>query len=270
MSEAQERQRVTMADLRRARREHNKIVCLTAYDAGFARLVDEAGVDVILVGDTLGVMVQGRDTTIPVTMDEMVYHTRLAATGRKQALLMADMPFMSYPDTASALSHAARLMQEGGAEVVKLEVNAEHAGIVERLSAHGVPVCAHLGLHPQFVHKLGGYRVQGREPETAEALRRDARLFAEAGAECLLLECVPATLAAEITETAGIPVIGIGAGAACDGQILVLHDVLGLSPGKLPRFSRNFMTGHDRIQDALRAYVDAVREGRYPAPEHVY
>lgn len=262
--------RITMMDLRRARRERRKIVCLTAYDAGFARLVDEAGVDVILVGDTLGVMLQGRETTIGVTMDEMVYHTRLAATGRQHALLMADMPFMSYTDIPTALSNAARLMQEGGAEIVKLEVNTEHVGIVERLSANGVPVCAHLGLHPQFVHKLGGYQVQGREPEKAQVLRRDARLFAEAGAECLLLECVPASLAAEITELAGIPVIGIGAGAACDGQILVLHDVLGLSSGQLPRFARNFMPGHESVSAALSDYVAAVREGHYPAPEHFY
>ncbi|AOU98547.1 3-methyl-2-oxobutanoate hydroxymethyltransferase [Acidihalobacter yilgarnensis] len=268
MSVQNEQKRVTVTDLRRARREGRKIACLTAYDAGFARLVDDAGVDVILVGDSLGMVVQGRESTVSVTMDDMVYHTRMAAVGRRHALLMADMPFMSFTDPASALRNAARLMQEGGAEMVKLEGGADQVAVVEQLSGHGVPVCAHLGLRPQFVHKLGGYRVQGRDAATAEALRRDARTLAAAGAELLLLECVPASLAAEITEMVDIPVIGIGAGSACDGQILVLHDVLGITPGTPPRFSRNFMPGHEGVGDALRAYVEAVREGRFPAPEH--
>ncbi|OBS09880.1 3-methyl-2-oxobutanoate hydroxymethyltransferase [Acidihalobacter prosperus] len=268
MSVHNEQKRVTVADLRRARREGRKIACLTAYDAAFARLVDEAGTDVILVGDSLGMVVQGHETTVSVTVDEMVYHTRLAAAGRRHALLMADMPFMSFTDPAMALRNAARLMQEGGAEMVKLEGGAGQMAVVEQLSVHGVPVCAHLGLRPQFVHKIGGYRVQGRDAASAQALCEDARALEAAGAEMLLLECVPVSLAAEITEAAGIPVIGIGAGAACDGQILVLHDVLGITPGKPPRFARNFMPGHERVGDALRAYVEAVRGGRFPAPEH--
>ncbi|AOV16586.1 3-methyl-2-oxobutanoate hydroxymethyltransferase [Acidihalobacter aeolianus] len=268
MSVQNETRRVTVADLHRAKREGRRIACLTAYDASFAHQVDAAGADVILVGDSLGMVMQGHDTTISVTMDEMTYHTRLAAAGRRHALLMADLPFMSFAEPASALRNAARLMQEGGAEVVKLEGGADQVVVVERLSANGVPVCAHLGLRPQFVHKLGGYRVQGRDDETADMLRRDARSLAAAGAELILLECVPAKLAAEITETSDIPVIGIGAGAACDGQILVLHDVLGITPGKPPRFARNFMPGHDSVGAALRAYVEAVRDGSFPAPEH--
>ncbi len=243
---------------------------LTAYDAAFSRLADEAGVDVILVGDSLGMVVQGRENTVGVTVDDMVYHTRLARRGRRHALLLADMPFLSCADSSTALRHAGRLMQEGGADMVKLEGGAEQVEVVRRLSVNGVPVCAHLGLRPQFVHKLGGYRVQGRDEQGAKILREDARALEEAGAEALLLECVPATLAAQITGFARIPVIGIGAGADCDGQVLVLHDVLGITPGRLPRFARNFMPGHDSIQATLRAYVKAVREGRFPSQEEAF
>lgn len=270
MSVHSEHRRITVATLARRRHEGGKIVCLTAYDAGFARLADEAGIDVILVGDSVGMVVQGRENTVGVTMDEMVYHTLLASRGRSRALLMADLPFLSCPDSMQALANAGRLMQQGGADMVKLEGGAGQADVVERLSANGVPVCAHLGLRPQFVHKLGGYRVQGREAEAAQALLEDARVLESAGAELLLLECVPAALAARITEAAGIPVIGIGAGSACDGQILVLHDVLGITPGRPPRFARNFMPGHDSLSDALQAYAAAVRDGSFPAADEAF
>lgn len=271
MNDKKPQKRVTLADLRRASQEGHKIACLTAYDAAFAQLVDAAGVDVILVGDTLGMVVQGQDTTTRVTMDDMVYHTRLAAAGRQRSLLMADMPFLSFTDPEKALINAARLIQEGGAEIVKLEAGGDQKPIVEKLSKQGVPVCAHLGLHPQFIHKLGGYRVQGREPAVAESMIRDARILEEAGAELLLLECVPTKLATEITRNANIPVIGIGAGSSCDGQILVLHDVLGITPGgQPPRFSQNFMTDHKSIDDALCAYVEAVRKVKFPTPDHSF
>jgi len=270
MSVHSENRRITVATLARMRHAGDKIVCLTAYDAGFARLTDEAGIDVILVGDSVGMVVQGRENTVGVTMDEMVYHTRLTARGRKRALLMADLPFLSCTDSTQALVNAGRLMQEGGADMVKLEGGAGQTDVVERLSANGVPVCAHLGLRPQFVHKLGGYRVQGREAEAAESLCEDARVLERAGAEMLLLECVPTELAARITEAAGIPVIGIGAGSACDGQILVLHDVLGITPGRPPRFARNFMPGHDSLAAALQAYAAAVRDGSFPAADEAF
>lgn len=270
MSEHGENRRVTVATLGRMRREGEKIVSLTAYDAAFARLADAAGIDVILVGDSLGMVVQGRENTVGVTMDDMVYHTLLASRGRSRALLVADLPFLSCADPAHAVVNAGRLMQEGGADVVKLEGGAAQVEVVERLSANGVPVCAHLGLRPQFVHKLGGYRVQGREAEAAKTLREDARALKEAGAELMVLECVPAALAEEITQTAGIPVIGIGAGSACDGQVLVLHDVLGITPGRPPRFARNFMPGHDDLSAALHAYAAAVRDGSFPSSEEAF
>ncbi|APZ42162.1 3-methyl-2-oxobutanoate hydroxymethyltransferase [Acidihalobacter ferrooxydans] len=270
MSTHSENQRITVTTLARMRREGEKIVCLTAYDAGFARMADAAGVDVILVGDSLGMVVQGCESTIGVTMDDMVYHTRLAARGRSHALLMADLPFLSCPDTAQALHNAGRLMQEGGADMVKLEGGAAQADVVARLSMNGIPVCAHLGLRPQFVHKLGGYRVQGREADIAALLREDAHVLEQAGADALLLECVPATLAQQITQAAGIPVIGIGAGATCDGQILVIHDVLGITPGRAPRFARNFMPGHDSIDGAIRAYATAVRDGSFPTADEAF
>ena len=270
MSVHSQSRRITVATLARMRREGEKIVCITAYDAGFARQVDAAGADVILVGDSLGMVVQGRENTVAVSMDDMVYHTLLASRGREHALLMADLPFLSCTDPAQALANAGRLMQEGGADMVKLEGGRAQAEVVERLSVNGVPVCAHLGLRPQYVHKLGGYRVQGREPEVAQALRDDARALEEAGAELLLLECVPATLAQEITAAAGIPVIGIGAGANCSGQVLVLHDVLGITPGRPPRFARNFMPGHDSVAAALQAYATAVRDGSFPTADEAF
>ncbi|OOG23778.1 3-methyl-2-oxobutanoate hydroxymethyltransferase [Thioalkalivibrio denitrificans] len=269
MSVQTEQSRITVTRLQEMRRSRTPIACLTAYDAVFGRLVDEAGMDVVLVGDSLGMVVQGHETTVPVTLEQMIYHTSLVARGCRRALLMADMPFMSYTDPSQALANAARLMQEGGAQMVKLEGDGGQVQVVSALARHGIPVCAHLGLRPQSIHKLGGYRVQGRGAHAGERMMRDAVALQDAGADILLLECVPAVLAAEIRGIVDIPVIGIGAGSDCDGQILVLHDVLGLT-AKPPRFARNFLQGSDDIPAALAAYVSAVRERRFPGPEHTF
>lgn len=261
---------VTVRTLANMKAEGEKISSITAYDASFAEVINQAGADVILVGDSLGMVIQGLDSTVPVTMDEMVYHTRAVAEGNSRALLMADMPFMSYATEEQALHNAARLMQEGGANIVKLETTAGQIGIIERLVDAGVPVCAHLGLRPQSVNKLGGYRVQGREADEADAMMQEAKGLEAAGADCLLLECVPQSLAAAITQAVKIPVIGIGAGPDCDGQILVLYDILGISKGKRPKFSKDYMQGNQGIEAAVKAYVQDVRQCVFPAPEHCF
>lgn len=262
--------KVTLRTLAAHKRDGEKFAVLTAYDAGFAALADHAGVDVILVGDSLGMVFQGHATTLPVTMEHMIYHTSAAAAGCSRALLMADMPFMSATTPEQALANAGRLMQEGGAQIVKLEGGGAQAETVYRLTQQGIPVCAHLGLQPQSVHKLGGYRVQGREQNDAGAMREDARALEQAGADLLLLECVPRTLAREITAQAQVPVIGIGAGPDCDAQVLVLYDMLGVTPGRPPKFSRCFMDGGGGIAQAIESYVRAVKEGSFPAAEHCF
>jgi 3-methyl-2-oxobutanoate hydroxymethyltransferase len=259
---------VTRATLDRLKQAGEKIACLTAYDATFAQLVDDAGVEVIIVGDSLGMVVQGRESTLPVTLEDMIYHAACVARGSRRALRVVDMPFMSYPNVPEALRNAARLMREGGAQMVKLEGGARIVEIVHDLTQQGIPVCGHLGLLPQSVHQLGGYRVQGRERESAHAILEDARGLESAGAGLLVLECVPADLAREITRAVSMPVIGIGAGPGCDGQVLVLQDMLGITPGKRPKFSRDFMAGTGSIQAAVAAYVQAVKSGSFPAPEH--
>ncbi|MCS6946033.1 MAG: 3-methyl-2-oxobutanoate hydroxymethyltransferase [Steroidobacteraceae bacterium] len=261
---------VTLATLRAMKQRGEKIACLTCYDASFAVLVDAADVDVVLVGDSLGMVIQGHDTTVPVTMDDMVYHTRAVNRGTQRPLLMADLPFMSYASREQALANAARLMQQGGAEIVKLEGGAGQVEIVEYLASHDIAVCAHLGLKPQSVHKSGGFRVQGREPDAAERMFHDAQSLAAAGADLVLLECVPNELAARVTQALEVPVIGIGAGPRVDGQILVLYDVLDITTGRKPRFVRNFMRGAGDNLAALKAYVQAVKTGEYPAPEHCF
>jgi 3-methyl-2-oxobutanoate hydroxymethyltransferase len=248
----------------------DKIACLTVYDASFATLLEEAGVEILLVGDSLGMVVQGRETTLPVSLDEMIYHTRLVSGVSRSALVMADMPFMSYNDPAQALATAGRLMKEGGAHMVKLEGGAPMVETVRTLASHGVPVCAHLGLLPQSVLKLGGYRVQGRDEPEAQDMLMDARAMEQAGADMLLLECVPATLAAEITEALDIPVIGIGAGVHCDAQVLVLYDMLGITPGKRPSFSQDFLQQAGDIRGAVTAYVQAVKDGSFPSDAHSF
>ena len=261
---------VNVSTLREMKEAREPIACLTAYDASFAQLVDMAGTDVVLVGDSLGMVVQGLDTTVPVTVDHMVYHSRCVARGLRRAFLMVDMPFMSYTTADQALDNAVRLMQEGGAMMVKLEIGRGQIGIVEYLASQDIPLCAHLGLKPQSVHKLGGFKVQGREQEAAERMIEDARALEQAGADALLLECVPNPLAAAIRDAVHVPVIGIGAGPGVDGQILVLYDVLGITQGRMPRFVKNYLAGRDSPLEALRAYVLAVKDRSYPAEEHCF
>lgn len=255
---------VTLDTLRRMAQEgKRRFAGLTAYDATFARVLDACGVEFILVGDSLGMVVQGHGTTRPVTMDDMVYHTQCVARGIRRALLISDLPFMSCDDVSAAQSNAARLVEEGGAQVVKLEASQEQVEIVNALSERGLSVCAHLGLRPQSLTQMDGIRRHGRSLEEATELRETALALEQAGADLLLLECVVDDLAAEITEQAGIPVIGIGSGAACDGQILVLHDLLGLTD-PMPKHARSFMGSGDGITDAIRAYVEAVHSGSFP------
>jgi len=261
---------VTLPALREQKRRGEKIVVVTAYDASFAAAADAAGIDIVLVGDSLGMVVQGHDSTLPVTVDQMVYHSAAAARGVSRALLIADMPFLSARDSATALNTARRLMGEGGAAMVKLEGSGWASEVIRALSERDVPVCAHLGLTPQSVHKLGGFRVQGREDAAAAHLKSAAREVQDAGADLLVLECVPAALAAEITRDLNIPTIGIGAGVDCDGQVLVMYDLLGLTTGRRPRFVKNFLAGHDSIVGALAAYAKAVRAREFPAAEHSY
>lgn len=264
------RKKTTVSSLRAMAQAGEKISCITAYDASFAELVDAAGIDVVLVGDSLGMVIQGLDSTVPVTVDDIVYHTKAVRRGLKKAFLIADMPFLSYTNTAEAVETSRRLMQDGGAQMVKLEGDALQADIVEQLSLRGVPVCAHLGLQPQLVHKLGGFKVQGRDADAADAMKADAITLQNAGADLLLLECVPQALAAEIAAATDVPVIGIGAGADVDGQILVLYDVLGLGSGRKPKFAKNYMANHDSMLDAVTAYVGEVKNGQYPQPEHSF
>lgn len=270
MSSHDSRSPVTRATLERLKQAGEKIAVLTAYDAAFAQVVDAAGVEIIIVGDSLGMVVQGKESTLPVTLDEMIYHAACVARGAPSALRVVDMPFMTYANVKDALSNAARLMREGGAQMVKLEGGARIVEIVHELTAQGIPVCGHLGLLPQSVHQLGGYRVQGREREAAHAMLEDARGLEAAGAALLVLECVPSELGREITRAVSIPVIGIGAGPDCDGQVLVLQDMLGITPGKRPKFSKDFMAGQTSIQAAVRAYVQAVKDRSFPAPEHCF
>lgn len=261
---------VTVATLAKMKASGEKFTSVTAYDASFAAMLDAAGVDVVLVGDSLGMVVQGHPTTVPVTVDDMVYHGRMVARGLRRALLMIDMPFMSYATPDMALGNAARLMQEAGAHMVKLEGNANQLAVVGHLAGNGVPVCAHLGLRPQSVHKIGGFRVQGREERAARQMVADAVSLVEAGADVLLLELVPTALAEEITATVPVPVIGIGAGPHVDAQVLVLYDMLDITPGRKPKFAKNYMAGAASPQDAIRNFIAEVRDGRYPAPEHCF
>lgn len=268
------RQQVTVRKLAQMKRDGEKIACLTAYDASFARILDKSGIDVVLVGDSLGMVIQGEETTLPVSVEDMLYHTQCVASGlaREQgrALLITDMPFLSYTSEEEAVLNAGAFMKQGGAQMVKLEGGADQADTVAALNRNGIPVCAHLGLQPQYVHKIGGYRVQGRERKDAEKMLADALVLQDAGADLLLLECVPEILAEEITNALDIPVIGIGASAACDGQILVLYDILDISLGLRPKFSKNFMASGGGIEEAISQYVTAVKQGRFPAPEHIF
>ena len=265
---------VNVAELRRMRDAGEKITALTCYDASFALLEDRAGVDVILVGDSLGMVIQGGNTTTPVTVNDIVYHARCVAPHLKRSFLVADLPFLSYATLERALDASQRMMQEGGAKMVKLEGGREQASIVEYLAIRGVPVCAHLGLQPQFIHKVGAFKVQGREDAAAEAMLHDAKVLTEAGADLLVLGCVPSSLGKRIAEASSVPVIGIGAGPDTHGQILVLHDILNISPmvtlGRKPRFVKNYMTHGVDLEGAIKNYVQEVRTGVYPGPEHSF
>ncbi|MFP6850166.1 MAG: 3-methyl-2-oxobutanoate hydroxymethyltransferase [Pseudomonas sp.] len=259
---------VTLTTLQSLKQSGEKIAMLTCYDATFAHTACQAGVDVLLVGDSLGMVLQGHDSTLPATTADMAYHTTCVKRGNQGALILADLPFMAYATTEQALHNSAALMQ-AGAHMVKLEGAAWLAEPIRQLAERGVPVCAHLGLTPQAVNILGGYKVQGRQEAQARQMRADAIALEQAGAAMLLLECVPSELAAEISQAVKIPVIGIGAGPATDGQVLVLHDMLGLSlSGRTPKFVKNFMAGQSSIQGAISAYVKAVKDQSFPAAEH--
>lgn len=262
---------ITLPELARMKRESEKIAMLTGYDASFAALEDRCGVDVILVGDSLGNVLQGKTSTLPVTMEHMVYHTECVGLSAQRPMVVADMPFGSYQESKEqAFRNAARLLA-AGAEMVKLEGGAVMAETVHFLVERGIPVCAHIGLTPQSVHALGGYRVQGRDAAGAARMKADARALEDAGAALMVLEMVPSPLAAEITRELRIcATIGIGAGKDCDGQVLVLHDMLGIYPGKKGRFVKDFMAEAQSIEGAVRAYVAAVKDGSFPAPEHCY
>jgi 3-methyl-2-oxobutanoate hydroxymethyltransferase len=259
----------TITHLQKMKEQGEKITMLTAYDYSFAKVLDEQGIDVVLVGDSLGMVIQGHETTVPVTVDDIVYHTKAVSQGIKNALLIADLPFMSYAFPDQAIHNAARLMQEGGAGMIKLEGGDAQICTVTHLAELGIPVCAHLGLQPQSVHKLGGYRVQGREEAQAEKMLADAKALQEAGADMLVLECVPVALAEKLTEHLQIPTIGIGAGRACDGQVLVLQDMLGLT-AKAPKFAQNFLLEGRSIQEAVSAYSQAVKDESFPEDQHCF
>jgi 3-methyl-2-oxobutanoate hydroxymethyltransferase len=261
---------VSLGTLARMKREKQKIAAITCYDASFAVLCDAADADIVLVGDSLGMVLQGHDTTVPVTMDDIVYHSKAVSRGLHRPFLMADLPFASYPTRDVALRNSVRLMQEGNAAMVKLESGPNQLEIVEFLAKHDIAVCAHLGLKPQSVHKTGGFKVQGREEAAAQRMLDSARSLESAGADTVLLECIPSELGKRITEALEVPVIGIGAGPDTDGQILVLYDVLDITSGRKPRFVKNFMDGASSNLDALTRYVQAVKSKAYPGPEHEF
>ena len=262
--------RVTISTLERMKSAGEKIAVVTSYDASFTRQIEAAGIDVILVGDSLGMVVQGHESTLPVTVSDMVYHTANVARVSERVMVIADMPFMSHGTPEQALDTAGRLMKEGGAHMVKIEGGAPQLDTVRHLTARAVPVCGHLGLLPQSIHQLGAYRVQGRGEHERERILKDAVALQHAGAQMLVLECVPSILGAEIARAVDVPVIGIGAGPDVDGQVLVIYDMLGITPGEVPSFVRDFMRGQDSVAGALRAYVQAVRDRSFPAPEHCF
>src|SRR5215831_14554810 len=258
--------RVTIHTLRQMKARGEKIAMLTAYDATFARLFDEAGADVLLVGDSLGMVVQGNDTTLPVTLDEMAYHCRAVARGARRAHVVGDMPFMTYQTSIEqGMANAGRLIKEGGCHSVKLEGGAVHAELVARLVGAGIPVMGHIGLTPQSYHQLGGFKVQGRDPGGRERLLADARVLEEAGVYTIVLEAIPADIAHDITAAVSVPTIGIGAGAGCDGQVLVCYDALGMDETFKPRFVRRYATLGQTIKDAIGKYVADVRDGSFPS-----
>lgn len=263
------RKKITLSTLAEMHARAEKIAMLTCYDASFAAIMDQSGVDALLVGDSLGMVVQGHDTTLPVTLNDICYHTACVARGNRAPLLIADMPFGFYATPERALDNAALLMR-AGAEMVKLEGGAWLVPTVGMLVERGIPVCAHLGLTPQSVHQLGGFKVQAKTEAAADQLLADAIALQQAGASLLVLEAIPRALADRVTATLLIPTIGIGAGPGCSGQVLVMHDMLGAFPGHRPKFVKNFMENQTDIGAAISAYVNAVKEGSFPAPEHCF
>ena len=261
---------ITVSTLNKMKQAGEKIAMLTCYEASFASLMSDAGVDMLLVGDSLGMTVQGHDSTLPVTLADMVYHTRAVARGNKNAIIVTDLSFGSFQQNKEQAFAAAVELMQAGAHMVKLEGGVWMAETTEFLQMRGIPVCAHIGLTPQSVNAFGGYKVQGKGDVAAQALLADAQAHADAGAALVLMECVPAALAAEVTRSISCPTIGIGAGVDCDGQVLVMHDMLGVFPGKTARFVRNFMQGQDSIQAAVSAYVNAVKKSEFPAAEHQF
>lgn len=263
--------KITVNTLQQMKQDGEKIASLTAYDYSFASLLDRSGIDVLLVGDSLGMVMQGHDSTLPVTIEDMVYHSRCVSRGCERALMIVDMPFMTYQDSPEhALRNAGRLMQQGGAHMVKLEGGGVMAETIHFVVERGIPVCGHIGLTPQSVHQMGGYRVQGRSKDQAEQLLNDARILQQAGASVIVLEAIPAELAKTVSDNIAIPTIGIGAGVDCDGQVLVLQDMLGLYPQPSPRFSRNYMEITHSIEDAIALYIKEVKSGQFPGPEHSF
>jgi len=255
---------ITLSHLHRLKQKGEKITCLTVYDATFTQLLNEAGIELLLVGDSLGMTIGGHRTTLPVTVDDIAYHTRCVHRANPKSVIMADMPFASYTDPNKALENAAHLMQ-AGAQIVKLEGGIWLTDTIQRLAEHGIPTCAHLGLTPQSVHLLGGYKVQGRDTEQAQQILEAALQLEKAGAKLLVLECVPYLLAQEITQKISIPTIGIGAGPHCDGQVLVLYDMLGLTSGKPFSFVQDFLAGQTGgVQSAIKAYIRDVKSGEFP------
>jgi 3-methyl-2-oxobutanoate hydroxymethyltransferase len=262
--------RVTVPVLAAMARAGTPIAMLTAYDASFAALAERTGVDVLLVGDSLGMVIQGRASTLPVTLDDVLYHTRCVAAGCRRPLLVADLPFGSYQQSPEQAYASAVAAMQAGAHMVKVEGGAWLAPTVAFLALRGVPVCGHIGLLPQSVNVVGGYRVQGKTESGVAALHADASALASAGAALLVVECVPAAVGEALTREATVPVIGIGAGPQCSGQVLVLYDALGIQPGRPARFVRNFLRDHDSVEGALTAYVAAVKDRSFPAPEHCF
>ncbi|WP_346351128.1 3-methyl-2-oxobutanoate hydroxymethyltransferase [Oceanimonas sp. AH20CE76] len=261
--------KITTARLRAMKQAGDKIAMITAYDATFATLFEQAGVHAILIGDSLGMVLQGESSTLGVTMDDMAYHTRCVANGCEKAFIVADMPFMSYSNPEQACTNAATLMR-AGAHMVKLEGGDWLSETVQQLTRQGVPVCGHLGLTPQSVHVFGGFKLQGREAEQAAQIKHHAKALEAAGIQLLVLECVPRPLAAEISRMLSIPVIGIGAGADTDGQVLVMQDALGLTTGYVPKFTKNFLADSGNVKAAIETYVAEVAAGRFPGPEHSF
>lgn len=263
--------KITIRTLRRMKANREKITMLTAYDAPFASLLDRTGIEMLLVGDSLGMVIQGESNTLSVTMDHMVYHTRCVSRAAQRAMVVGDMPFMSYQvSPEQALQNAGRLVQEGGAHAVKLEGGSDVAPAITKIVKAGIPVIGHLGLTPQSVHAMGGFVIQGRKPEQAEQIKKDALLLQEAGVCCLVLEGIPSALATEITEMLAIPTIGIGAGDGCDGQVLVTHDMLGLNTEFVPSFVKQYSRLHVLIEQAVEQYITEVKQSIFPEEEHSY